>query len=78
MFDLVFTRAIVLGVNELSYTKRFCFESKRLAAVRFMQLDSQDDEPEGYLARREGGPKFRAVHYSGDEYAEQQSSTRED
>lgn len=50
--DLLFTRAIILGCDELGYSRRFCFENRSLADQRFQELQSEDDEPQGYIARR--------------------------
>lgn len=50
--DLLYTRAIMLGCNRDSYELRFCFEDRALADKRFAELHSEDDEPEGYVARR--------------------------
>lgn len=52
LLDLMFTRAICLGVNDEAWTRRFCFEDKALADRRFAELVSEDDEPQGYVARR--------------------------
>lgn len=52
--DLLFTRAILLGVNAKSFTRRFCFEIRSLADRRFSELQSADDEPAGWIARRGG------------------------
>jgi hypothetical protein len=50
--DLMFTRAIVLGVTEHSWGRRFCFNDRALAERRFDELETEDDEPAGYVARR--------------------------
>lgn len=50
--DLLFTRAIYLGCDLYGWASRFCFEDRKLADVRFAQLKSEDDEPQGYVARR--------------------------
>ena len=50
--DLMFTRSIVLGVSETGYASRFCFEDHLLAIQRFWELSSEDDEPQGFIARR--------------------------
>lgn len=52
LLDLLFTRAICLGVNGESWTRRFCFEDRALADRRYAELVSEDDEPQGYVARR--------------------------
>lgn len=51
-FDLIFTRAIALGVTEYSFVRRFCFDDRKLADQRFLELKSQHDEPPGFIARR--------------------------
>ncbi|TXG99942.1 MAG: hypothetical protein E6R08_00480 [Nevskiaceae bacterium] len=50
--DLLFTRAIYLGVSRTGWANRFCFEDRRLAMLRFDELGSETDEPLGYVARR--------------------------
>ena len=50
--DLIFTRAIILGVSRCGYSRRFCFEDRVLASKRFAELSSEDDVPDGYVARR--------------------------
>jgi MOSC domain-containing protein YiiM len=49
---LIFTRALILGVTERSYARRFCFDDRDLADQRFEELATQDDEPPGYIALR--------------------------
>lgn len=49
---LLYTTAIYLGLNAWGYHRRFCFESAVLALQRFNELQSEDDEPQGYIARR--------------------------
>lgn len=51
-FDLLFTQAIILGVSTHSWKRRFCFEDRTLASVRFFELQSENDEPQGFVARR--------------------------
>lgn len=52
--ELMFTRAIYLGVNEEGWELRFCFEDRELATKRFEELQSGQDEPAGFVARRFG------------------------
>lgn len=52
LLDLMFTRAIVLDCNMTGYGNRFCFEDKALADKRFAELVSDEDVPEGFVARR--------------------------
>ena len=50
--DLLFTRAVHLGCNNFGWVNRFCFEDRSLADKRYAELQSEDDEPIGYTARR--------------------------
>jgi len=52
VIELLTTRAIVLGVTRFGWTTRFCFADRGLALQRFDELQSEDDEPEGCIARR--------------------------
>lgn len=52
MLQLLYTRAICLGCHEDGWATRFCFEDVPLAHRRFAELQSEDDEPAGYVARR--------------------------
>ena len=50
--DLAFTRALYLGVTETGWARRFCFANFKLADRRFLELQSEDDVPEGHVAVR--------------------------
>lgn len=50
--DLIYTRAILLGCTDWGYSRRFCFKDREMATQRFEDLNSEDDEPQGYVARR--------------------------
>lgn len=52
LVDLIFTRAIILGCTKNEWSRRFCFEDRSLATLRYEELQSEDDEPQGYVARR--------------------------
>lgn len=52
LHDLMYTRAILLGCTRFGFERRFCFENKSLADKRFTELTSEDDNPEGFIARR--------------------------
>lgn len=49
---LTYTTAIYLGCTSYGYAQRFCFKDRGHALVQFLLLDSEDDEPEGFIARR--------------------------
>ena len=50
--DLVFTRAILLGCDEIDFTRRFCFSDRALADKRWAELTTENEIPAGYVARR--------------------------
>lgn len=50
--DLMFTRAIYIDMDLNGWGKRFCFEDKDRAAEEYMKLQTGDDEPTGWVARR--------------------------
>ena len=50
--DLMYTRAICLDLTRTGYGKRFCFENRDLADSEFAKLQTGDDEPAGFIARR--------------------------
>jgi hypothetical protein len=52
LIRLMFTKAICLGCTYYGFESRFCFEDFDLAHQRFAELQSQDDEPAGHIARR--------------------------
>jgi hypothetical protein len=50
--NLIFTRAIFLSLSLYGYERRFCFEDKEKAEVEFENLQSEEDVPTGWVARR--------------------------
>jgi len=56
LYDLLYTRAILLGCDRYGYARRFCFEDRALASRRFEELHSEDDEPQGYTDKRPETP----------------------
>lgn len=50
--DLMFTRAIYMDMSPSGFGRRFCFEDKALADKQFKQLNNEDQEPVGWIARR--------------------------
>lgn len=50
---LMFTTAICLGVGEISpYTTRWCYEDMEACQKAWDSLQSEDDEPTGWVAKR--------------------------
>lgn len=49
---LMFTTAICIDLDVCGYDKRFCFESHDTALLEISKLKSGNDEPSGYIARR--------------------------
>ena len=52
LMPLLFTTSVILGCTRWGYSRRFCFESPIRAREVFNALESEDDEPVGYIARR--------------------------
>ena len=52
VMPLITTTSVILGCTSWGYARRFCFKSPALALQRFVELQSEDDEPEGWIARR--------------------------
>lgn len=52
LVQLLFTKAIILGCQNTGWNNRFCFKDQALAEQRFNELQSEDDEPQGFIARR--------------------------
>jgi hypothetical protein len=50
--ELMFTRAIFIDLTYSGWDKRFCFDNKSLALEELAKLKIGDDEPSGYIARR--------------------------
>lgn len=51
--DLLYTRAVCIGLNEHSWECRYCYEDRGLATNACNALSSEDDEPlPGYVATR--------------------------
>jgi len=53
-YELMFTRAIFIDLTATGWDKRFCFQDKPLALEELAKLKTGDDEPSGYIARRNG------------------------
>lgn len=51
------TTALFLGVNRHGYETRYCFRDAALALMRLGELQSDDDVPDGWLARRPERPE---------------------
>lgn len=49
---LIFTRAICTGITHNSYAYRWCFEDPQRAISELEKLQSMDDVPAGWVARR--------------------------
>lgn len=50
--DLLFTRAIILVTDRNACVARYCFEDRARADAEFEKLESEDDVPKGFIARR--------------------------
>jgi len=68
---LLTTTGLFLGMTPWGFESRYCFHDMGLAVLRFAQLKSEDDVPEGWLARRPERPedvaaKSRPGYLGGD------------
>ena len=55
---LFYTTALYLGMDRCGWERRFCYADSLQALEVLCALKSEDDEPEGWVARRpEHGPK---------------------
>lgn len=52
--ELMFTRAVYIGLDRYGWEKRFCFQDREMATSEVAKLKTGDDEPSGYIARRGG------------------------
>lgn len=52
IYPLLTTTSVLLGLDRWGWSRRFCFESPIRAREVFNALESEDDEPVGYIARR--------------------------
>ena len=59
--SLMFTTGLYLGVSRWGYERRYCYEDCELAQAAFYALKSEDDDPEGWIARRPETPEDRAA-----------------
>lgn len=55
LHELLFTRAIHLGCTSWGWSSRFCFEDRARATAAFAELQTENDEPAGCVARRGRG-----------------------
>lgn len=54
LYRLIFTTSIATGSDEFGWAYRWCFADPEVAASELAKLESMDDEPTGYIARRGG------------------------
>lgn len=57
--QLVTTRAIILGVSRYGWTRRFCYRDYIAMMSEYGKLQTEDDEPQGWIARRPEQPCSR-------------------
>lgn len=52
--DLMYTRALYIGMDRHGWEKRFCFEDRNQALIELKNIKTGDDEPTpgSYVARR--------------------------
>ncbi|OIQ67955.1 hypothetical protein GALL_504630 [mine drainage metagenome] len=52
LMPLLYTTGLCLGLRDQTYERRFCFERPDAAVRALNALESKDDEPTGWIARR--------------------------
>jgi hypothetical protein len=52
MGNLMFTKAIYMDLNLYGWGRRFCFQDRALADAEFKKLQTGEQEPAGWIARR--------------------------
>jgi hypothetical protein len=52
LLPLLTTTSVILGLERWGYARRFCFAEESRAREVFEALQSEDDEPSGFVARR--------------------------
>lgn len=52
LVSLIYTTGLCVGLTEIGWTRRFCFEDRKMAISELAKLTSVDDEPVGWIARR--------------------------
>lgn len=50
--ELMFTHAVYMDMHLYGWGRRFCFQDKALADTEYQKLQSGDEEPAGWIARR--------------------------
>ena len=52
MGNLMFTKAIYMDLNLYGWGRRFCVQDRALADAEFKKLQTGEEEPVGWIARR--------------------------
>jgi hypothetical protein len=50
--ELLFTRAVYVGVDRYGWARRYCFENRHQAMMEYLKLQGEDDVPQGFTAQR--------------------------
>lgn len=56
LVPLLFTTGLCMGLSEITWQKRYCFEAREDALSALQGLSSIEDEPAGWVARRPQDP----------------------
>jgi len=54
LYKLLFTTAICTGLDEMGYAYRWCFDDPVLALTELTRIETMDEQPIGFIARRYG------------------------
>jgi hypothetical protein len=52
MQRLIFTTAIVTGLHEWGWINRYCYDDPVRVRAEFAKINSKNDEPTGWIAKR--------------------------
>ena len=52
LVQLLFTTGICMGLNEVGWSKRYCFDDIERCRKEYEKLQSVKDVPEGWIAKR--------------------------
>ena len=53
LLPLIFTTSVVMGLDRWGFAKRYCYTHRADAERALFELKSEDDEPTGWIARRD-------------------------
>lgn len=49
---LMYTTALYLDLDDVGFRSRYCYDDDALARAELLKLQTKDDEPQGWIAKR--------------------------